>query len=365
MASDARSSSNGVLDVSRSGKFADYNQLRCYYVGLGGNTNTTTRFRRYIGSKDDRPLLPEHDLSDPQFLLKPNVTQKIQLVAFGSLIQYWRNGKKLFELNDAQPYTRGWFALRTTKNHMAVQNFRVLRLMASGSTAPIHLSCEYKENPLGLMETRPRFSWWLNDERRGEAQTAYQITVGSSPDKSDIWDSGKVSSDQSVNVEYNGSPLSSAKQCFWRVKVWDQDGVESPWSQTQTFETGLLDPSDWHAKWIGSNLAGSMNTSVPAPMLRKTLTLPRRSPRRGCTSRLSDCSTPRSMGSTSAMSCWHGVHRLPQAHRVSSVRRYEAPSPGTQRDRRDAWRRLGRRVRRIPGPAAELRHRSAAAFGAA
>src|SRR4051794_27378211 len=98
MATDARSTSNGVLDVSHSGKFPDYNQLRCYYVGLGGNTNTTTRFRRYIGSKDHPPLPPEPELSDPQVLLKPNVTQKIQLVAFGNLIQYWRDGKKLFEL---------------------------------------------------------------------------------------------------------------------------------------------------------------------------------------------------------------------------------------------------------------------------
>jgi hypothetical protein len=137
MATDARSPSQGIFDVPRSGKFADYNPLRCYYVGLGGNTNTTTRFRRYIGSKDDRPLLPEHDLSDKQFMLQPNVRQTIQLVACENLIQYWRDGRKIFELNDAHPYTSGWFAIRTTKNHMTVQHFRVLRLLpAATTTAP-------------------------------------------------------------------------------------------------------------------------------------------------------------------------------------------------------------------------------------
>ncbi len=270
MATDARSEAGGVLDVSRSGKFSDYDQLRCYYVGLGGNNNTTTRFRRYIGARGDRPLLPEHDLSDPQFLLKPNVTQHIKLVANGNLIQYWRDGNKIFEFNDAQPYTSGWFAFRTTKNHMTIQNFRVLHLAASGAAAPAHLRCEYRENPIGLTETKPRLSWWLSDDRRGAAQTAYQVQVGSAPDKSDLWDSGKVASNQSVHIEYNGSPLSSGQRAFWRVKTWDQDGVESPWSESATFEIGLLEASDWHAKWIGSNLAGSMNTSVPAPMLRKT-----------------------------------------------------------------------------------------------
>src|ERR1043166_6475338 len=80
--------------VKRSGKFADYNTLRGYYVGQGGNTNTTTRFRRYIGDPVLRPLLPEHDLTAP--LLEPNVTMKIRLVADGSRIQYFCNGRAIF-----------------------------------------------------------------------------------------------------------------------------------------------------------------------------------------------------------------------------------------------------------------------------
>jgi hypothetical protein len=127
MARDSRSPED-IFATHRSGAFTDYNRLRTYYVGLGGNSNTTTRFRRYIGDEQNRPLLPEHDLRDASDLLRANVSQTIRLVACGPLVQFYRDERKLFELNDAQPYTSGWFALRTTANHMAVRHFRVYRL---------------------------------------------------------------------------------------------------------------------------------------------------------------------------------------------------------------------------------------------
>lgn len=128
MAQDSRSPGD-IFATHRSGKFADYDQLLCYYVGQGGNTNTTTRFRRYVGVVDNRPLLPENDLSAPGFLLQPNVKQHIALIACGSLIQYYRDGQKIFELIDPAPYTRGWFAIRTTQSHLTVENFSVRRLI--------------------------------------------------------------------------------------------------------------------------------------------------------------------------------------------------------------------------------------------
>jgi hypothetical protein len=127
MAGDARSPQN-LFATKRSGKFADYNQLRAYYVGQGGNTNTTTRFRRYIGDPELRPLLPEHDLASAEVLLKANVTQKIQLVANRGRIQYYNGGKLIFDFQDAAPYTRGRFGLRTTFSHIEVRDFRVYRL---------------------------------------------------------------------------------------------------------------------------------------------------------------------------------------------------------------------------------------------
>jgi len=131
MARDPRAPGGDVLAIRRSGKFADYHQLLTYYVGLGGNSNTTTRFRRYIGSPTTRPLLPEHDLSDRQYLITPNQKQNIRLVACGRLIQYWRDDRKIFEFTDPEPYTTGRFALRTVSNHMTIEKFTVCRLRRS------------------------------------------------------------------------------------------------------------------------------------------------------------------------------------------------------------------------------------------
>jgi Domain of unknown function (DUF6250) len=127
MATDARNKDD-FFAVPRTGKFADYNQLLTYYVGLGGNTNRTTRFRRYVGDTIDRPLLPQNDLRDPADLLKPNQEMLIQLIAADHLIQFYRDGKKLFEMDDPQPYTAGYFAFRTTKSHLRVRDFAVYRL---------------------------------------------------------------------------------------------------------------------------------------------------------------------------------------------------------------------------------------------
>ena len=124
MATDPRSPRH-ILERPRSGRFEDYDALHMYYVGYGGNSNTTTRFRRYAGAAG-RPLLPENDRRDA--LIQPNRWHAVRLVAAGPLIQYWRDGEKLFEMNDPQPYTRGWFGLRTTQNRMRVRNLRIRRL---------------------------------------------------------------------------------------------------------------------------------------------------------------------------------------------------------------------------------------------
>ncbi len=120
-----------IFAVDRHGAFAEYNSLLTYYVGLGGNGNTTTRFRRYIGSPKERPLLPENDLSAQEFLLQPNQMQTIRLLADGNTIAFYRNARRLFFFHDDQPYTQGWFALRTTKSHIQVSNLRIYRLRES------------------------------------------------------------------------------------------------------------------------------------------------------------------------------------------------------------------------------------------
>lgn len=118
-----------VFALVRSGKFEEYNALLTYYVGLGGNRNTTTRFRRYIGDPVLRPLRPGYDLADPPYMLVPNKRQSIRLVANGKVIEYWRDGTRIFYMEDSAPYEKGWFAFRTTYSHLRIERFRVHRLV--------------------------------------------------------------------------------------------------------------------------------------------------------------------------------------------------------------------------------------------
>ena len=127
MATDPREPAD-IFKHPRHGAFAEYNTLRTYYVGLGGNGNTTTRFRRYLGDPVERPLLPEHDLSARDDMIQPNHSQTIRLAANGSFVAYYRGQRRIFTLQDPEPYTQGWFAIRTTKNHLRIKKLRIYQL---------------------------------------------------------------------------------------------------------------------------------------------------------------------------------------------------------------------------------------------
>jgi hypothetical protein len=117
-----------VYAAPRSGAFAQYNNLRTYYVGLGGNRNTTTRFRRYVGDPENRPLLPQHNLSARSALLAANKKQTITLIANGTNIEFRRDGQPLLRMLDPTPYSGGWFGLRTTWSHLRIQRLRIYQL---------------------------------------------------------------------------------------------------------------------------------------------------------------------------------------------------------------------------------------------
>jgi alpha-L-rhamnosidase len=123
----------------------------------------------------------------------------------------------------------------------------------SGPQAPTGLRCEYLENPMGVDVRQPRLFWVLEHTERGQAQSAYQVLVSSDPAAAagDIWDSGKVTSSRSTQVVYAGKALESGKTYFWKIKYWDKDGKESPWSDAARFDTGLFDRSEWKGSWIG------------------------------------------------------------------------------------------------------------------
>jgi len=128
---------------------------------------------------------------------------------------------------------------------------------AAHPLAPSDLRVEYLVNPLGVDVRRPRFFWKNSHPKRGQKQVAFQLLVSSSAkgDQGDFWDSGKVNTDSSIQIVYGGKPLASNRTYYWKVRLWDSSGEESPWSEVAHFDTGLFSPSDWKGEWIeGDNL---------------------------------------------------------------------------------------------------------------
>ena len=132
-------------------------------------------------------------------------------------------------------------------------------LLGASSERPERLRCEYRVNPEGIDVTEPRLSWVstpVNPKARDLRQTAYRILVASTRtglqgNQGDLWDSGKVDSDQSIQVVYRGKPLATGVQAFWKVQIWDQDGQVSDWSPPAQWSMGLLRAQDWEGRWIG------------------------------------------------------------------------------------------------------------------
>ena len=136
---------------------------------------------------------------------------------------------------------------------------------------PVDLSCEYLKDPAVIDIIDPRLSWInIADEgERGQVQTAWEIRVAGSREilisgKADLWNSGKILSDQSVNIRYNGKQLVSRQECWWQVRVWDKKGIMSDWSQPAFWRMGLLNPGDWKAKWIGAPWQGEATLPKPS-----------------------------------------------------------------------------------------------------
>ncbi len=166
---------------------------------------------------------------------------------------------------------------------------------APGAVAVDGLRCEYRVNPVGLDVKSPRLSWRLSSDGRGQRQTASRILVASSPeglalDRGDLWDSGRIASDETLNVGYRGQPLRSRMRVWWKVRVWDREHEPSAWSAPASWTMGLVDRSDWQAKWIAdpasvTNLNptdGGVSTvkpaeasgALPGTLFRRSFALP-------------------------------------------------------------------------------------------
>lgn len=149
--------------------------------------------------------------------------------------------------------------------------------------APIELSIsEGFVNPLGFYDATPTFSWKLPEEI--QSQTAYSLKVASTPEllnqKPDLWESGKITSNNSIFVHYEGQKLNSRQKVYWQIQYWDEHKEASAWSEIAHFELGLLQNDDWKGQWIGLDTAkdsikGVRDFLMHRPQyIRKTFELP-------------------------------------------------------------------------------------------
>ena len=149
----------------------------------------------------------------------------------------------------------------------------LLPLFSFAQVSVMQLKIEDKINPLGLDDMHPRFSWQLQSAAREVMQTAYEIRVATEEKqllrgKKLLWTTGKVSSDQSVFVPYQGPELMTNQQYLWQVRVWDNQGHTSDWSAVNAWQMGLLKRSDWQAQWIGPGYEEEAGER-PSPYFRK------------------------------------------------------------------------------------------------
>lgn len=147
-------------------------------------------------------------------------------------------------------------------------------ISAIAKTQVQKLVTEYLENPIGIDIVKPRLSWQIISDEQNILQTAYEIRVADSPKNLSkksalIWTSGKVESDQSVNVEFGGSPLKSMERAFWQARIWDNNNKVSDWSEPAFWEMGILEPELWTASWITMGSEKESENSKPSQYFRK------------------------------------------------------------------------------------------------
>ncbi|UKS28308.1 glycoside hydrolase family 78 protein [Paenibacillus sp. HWE-109] len=142
---------------------------------------------------------------------------------------------------------------------------------------PIELKTEYTISPLGIDTLEPRLSWCLESDKRGTKQQSYQILVSSNVEtllveKGEIWNTGKIDSNQSFSIRYSGKTLVSGQRCYWTVRTWDHYNIPSDWSDPAWWEMGLLHDTDWQGQWIGGP-ENPTEYEAAAPLLRKLVQL--------------------------------------------------------------------------------------------
>ncbi len=160
--------------------------------------------------------------------------------------------------------------MRIFKLSLIILLFNSFNAIAGAKTEVKELVCEYKTNPLGIDIQKPRLSWQISSAEENILQTAYEIKVTDQAAKGkQIWTSGKVSSDKSVNVAYDGPTLKSMQRVYWQVRIWDNKNKVTEWSAPSYWEMGILEPASWKASWIEFKSESEAKGSKPAQYFRK------------------------------------------------------------------------------------------------
>jgi alpha-L-rhamnosidase len=162
------------------------------------------------------------------------------------------------------------------RNQIWVNLFTIVLMCSSfavfgaKTTTVTDLVCEYHTNPVGIDILKPRLSWKIASTETNVMQSAYEIKVTDKTAKGKVlWNSGKVSSDKSVNVTYDGSELNAMQRVYWQVRVWDSNGKATDWSEPAFWEMGILKPEQWTASWITMENEKNTKDSKPSHFLRK------------------------------------------------------------------------------------------------
>ncbi|TRZ82571.1 MAG: alpha-L-rhamnosidase [Sediminibacterium sp.] len=151
------------------------------------------------------------------------------------------------------------------KKLILITSLLLICMTAFSQVKVTSLLTENKSNPIGIDIAIPRFSWAIESAKRNTSQTAYEIKI--TEGKKLVWSSEKVSSSQSVMIDYVGPKLTSNTKYNWQVRVWDNQGAASEWSTSNSFQTALFSVSDWQAKWIVPGFGEASNR--PSPIFRK------------------------------------------------------------------------------------------------
>jgi alpha-L-rhamnosidase len=140
------------------------------------------------------------------------------------------------------------------------------------------LTIDGRPSPTGIDNPQPRLSWIIQSDQANTTQQSYELRAALTDadvrrGRKLVWNTGRVSSSQSVHIPYQGEPLESHQRIYWQVRVTDNHGEKSKWSETAYFEMGKLNSNDWKADWITPTWEEDPKKSEPSPYLRKEFSL--------------------------------------------------------------------------------------------